>query len=216
MAEFDPHYQDAVAREIRKEFFAQKTALMGKTYRPHANQRSFVFWQRAAAQAIRLGAPPDAYVRAAFAHCRLSTGPFPNALAGQAAARWWAEYANLHPSVKTLPPGGDLLSGPSGAARELMDDIAYARAFLGQVTGELGWPPGPATCELLRAGTLSAVPPHIRAIFGCGDPYIARRYGKEMMQYLAEHPEKARAMHEVGIDMVDLLRWLRGEQHGQH
>ena len=98
--EHDEKLRDAVAREIKKAYTERKSRLLGRPWKPSSRHQAFKLWQNAADKALELNAPPEAYIYAAFKHCRMSTGPFPNNLGGAAAAGWWRQYVLQNPGYR--------------------------------------------------------------------------------------------------------------------
>ena len=211
MIEFDEKYRDAVAREIRKIYSERKASVMGRPWKPNERHRAFENWQRAADQALRLGAPAEAYVHAAFRHCKLSTGPFPNTLAGKAAETWWGNYCRENPGYakrKTeedeSPPVGETV-----AAEDIKKELSHLRNALYQITGEKDWAPiGPKGIDVVRSELLPMTP-HSRLILSYPDETVKKYYKEEIMENFQKRPDVFRAMCSLGFDMKEITEWLK-------
>ena len=216
--EVDEKMRDAIAREMRKAYAERKSRLLGRKWKPNARHQSFAHWQRAADQALRLDAPAEAYIYAAFAYCKMSTGPFPNNLAGPAAVGWWSEYMLHNPGYreerKQLEEAGadpNLVSGVTPAITEIKQDLQHLRTSLFRMTNEKDWPPlGPKSLRVVRSEMLP-MRPHMRMILSYPDDVVLKYYGKEILQNFERRPEILRAMQTLGFDTLELLQWLRQE-----
>lgn len=213
--EQDEKLRDAVAREIKKAYVERKSRLLRRTWKPSSRHQAFKLWQNAADQVLELGAPPEAYVYAAFQHCRMSTGPFPNNLGGPAAAAWWRAYVLQNPGYREefeqLKEAGieDPLSGSAPAITEIKDDLAHLRKALYKMTGEKDWPPiQPKSLEIVRSEILQ-MRPHMRLILAYPDDLVREYFGEEIMENFEKRPDIIRAMQTLEYPMNEILAWLR-------
>lgn len=211
MIDVDEKYRDAVAREIKKFYGERKSAVLGREWRPNERHRMFENWQRAADQAIRLEAPADAYVYAAFRYCKMSTGPFPNNLAGKSAETWWHNYCRENPAYQKKQKDADE-SGAVGetlAAEKIKQELAHVRNALYHITGEADWPPlGPKSVEVVRSEMLPMTP-HIRLIMSYPDELVKKFYKEDILENFHQRPDIFRAMEWLGFDMKNIMQWLR-------
>lgn len=209
---------DAVAREIRKYYIERKSALFNGQFKIHKKFAEFRHWQEAALVCIELGATPETYVDAAFAHCGIPAGPYPNNMAGGAIRGWYGRYA--HKPARTVQPtvgtnSADFLAGltagvnkslpPSPAMITLKEDIDWTRRSLLRLTGTCNI--NATTIEYINSFTVS-YPPHVRALLGYGNEKVKKFFGSEALDIFIKNPAIYRAAEDLGYPIRDILLWL--------
>lgn len=213
----DPRHIEALARELKKEFILAKRRRLGKVYKPSKRHDRFDYWRRAAEQCYELSAKPQDYVAAAFEQCKMSTGPFPNAMFGPAARGWWRSYVNIRPALKAVrdmekEAGVKCLDSnfPSGQELELGRDIQQIRELLVESCGT--WKLTEATLQKLRSRAFP-IEPWARVLLtwtsSGGDPEVGARYGVETLEFLHARPNVLNAARILGFPMNDILQWLQ-------
>jgi len=213
--EYDEKMRDAVAREIKKAYTERKSRLLGRPWKPSSRHQSFSLWQAAADNALHLGAPPEAYVQAAFRNSKLVNGPFPNNLGGAAATRWWADYVKQNPKYREeqemLEVLGikDLMNMSPPAVTDIKEELQSVRQELYNMTGEKEWPPlGPKSLDIVQS-TILPMSPHMRLILSYPDDTVRDWFGEEILEHFHNRPDVLRALNAFGYPMNEILSWLR-------
>lgn len=203
---------DAVAREIRKYFLERKNSSLSNKFVLKGNNAEFVHWQRAAELCIELNATPEVFVDAAFAHCRNSLGPFPNAMYGSACRGWYAQYtASRHGYKKAKKEaeesGQDAMFGD--AANEhvynLKYDIDLTLRSLKRLSGTSDI--NDITIEYLNSLT-TGYPAYVRVLLGFRNEKIKLLFGEEAYNFYISHPQMYRAAESLGYPIKNILTWL--------
>lgn len=200
---------DAIAREIKRHYMEHKNALYGGKFTLHSKY-DFVYWQRAAESCIEVEATPAAYVDAAFRGCTLSTGPYPNAMAGPAAKSWYnSQRSKAQDRAKTqsINHGRDAMFDENNSPHviSLRTDIDLVNTSLLRLTGtsEIN----SKTIEYVNSFTTS-FPSYVRVLLGHGNAKVKRFFGEEALHFYNLHPGTLRAAELLGYPIRDILLWL--------
>lgn len=208
---------DALGREIRKYYLERKASLYDGQFRLKGDNAEFKHWQKAAVLCLELNATPEVFVDAAFAHCRLQTGPFPNSMYGIACRGWYKSYiagrATLRASQKqVLDTGGDLISSTEANAHvdALRYDINLVLTSIFRLTGtkEIN----SQTIEYVSSFTTS-YPAYVRVLLGYRDEQVKTLFGAEALKFYNNKPFYSRAAETLGYPIRDILLWLNVPAH---
>ncbi len=184
----DPETQN-VADAVRKAFRATKAQQSGRPYRPMARWDDDAVWLKIAACCQQHEADPANWVAAAFQYNKVPGGPFPNQLAGAAAARWYHELVKSS-STSTSGEAVDLVGDE--VTREVQSVV---ERFLMQ---------GCAPKDLLGDPCLYEIPAYVRLIMLPDDPDIFGKFGREAHGQITANPR----LFEVLVRKGYRLDWL--------
>lgn len=208
---------DAVAREIRKYYIERKNAIYQNRFKLVGKNAEFIHWQRAAEVCLELNATPEVFIDAAFANCKNSVGPFPNAMYGPAVRGWYKEYTASRYKYKeakqnAIDAGHDPVFDvdSNNFADDLRGEINLVRRSLIRLTGtsEIN----AQTIEYIRS-LATSFPAHIRVLIGYKDAEIKSLFGKEAYEFYTNKPYYFRAAESLGFPIRDILLWLNAPQN---
>lgn len=200
---------DAIAREIRKYYIEHKNAMYGGKFTLHSKY-DFTYWQKAAVSCVEVEATPAAYVDAAFRCCTLSTGPYPNAMAGAAAKSWYnSQRSNAQDKARdnSFRHNRDVMFDENNSPHviSLRADIDLVNTSLMRLTGTSTI--NSKTIEYVNSFTTS-FPAYVRVLLGHGNEKVKRFFGEEALHFYALHPGTVRAAEILGYPIRDILIWL--------
>jgi hypothetical protein len=109
---------DGLAHKLRREFALAKTAQLKRPYRPHPRFNNIQLWYAAAARCLELKASPDDFIHAAFIHCHVPGGPFPQQLANRSVDKWYQKYISV---LGNSLPSGETVCG--SMFKRLLQDV---------------------------------------------------------------------------------------------
>jgi hypothetical protein len=208
---------DAVAREIRKYYLERKQVLFKQKFKLSEKHSDFFHWQRAAEVCIELNATPEVYVDAAFSYCQMPTGPYPNAMYGVAARKWYAAYNNgrtdlLQSRQKSEEAGRDFMFDEENdvSVLNLKADIEYVNRSLLRLLGSSAITD--SAIEYL-ASIMASYPPHVRVLLAPGNEKVKKFFGKYALEYYMKNPRAHRAAEILGYPIRDILLWLNVQTH---
>ena len=208
---------DAVAREIRRYYLERKNSIYNNKFKLSPKHSEFVHWQRAAVVCMELNAVPEVFVDAAFKYCNITTGPFPNAMYGQCARKWYAAYmagrkdlVQAHETAKCL--GLDPSSDPNSDMHvvTLRNDIDFVKRSLYRLKGNDRID---NTAMLYIESLMVSYPPHVRVLFGFKNEKIKNFFGKEAYQYYMQNPGMFYAAETLGFPIKEIISWLNAPTH---
>lgn len=208
---------DAVAREIRKYYLERKQVLFKNKFKMHEKHSEFFHWQRAAEVCIELNATPEVYVDAAFSYCRLATGPYPNAMYGPAAKKWYTSYSNGREDLaqsrqKSEEQGRDFMFDEENdvGVLNLKADIEYVNRSLLRLLGSSDIT---ETALEYLASLMVSYPPHVRVLLAPGHEKVKKFFGRFALEYYMKNPRAHRAAETLGYPIRDILLWLNVQTH---
>lgn len=208
---------DAVARDLRRYYIERKNSIFNNKFKMNPKQAEFMHWQRAALVCLELNAAPEVFVDAAFAHCTLSTGPFPNALYGSAARGWYKSYvagknALIKAQEKATQNGKELgydeESDPNVIS--LRSDLEFVKRSLTRLKGNAEID---ARAMLYLESLMVSYPPHVRVLLGFKNEKIKNFFGKEAYQYYMQNPGMYYAAEQLGFKIKEIVAWLSAPTH---
>ncbi len=212
-----PDQVDAIAREIRKYYLERKSLLFGGSFRLTGRNAEFAHWQRAAEICIGLEATPETYVDAAFAYCRLSTGPYPNTMYGPCAKSWYLTYIKTRDGIKHAQDranaaGRDPRFDPAASPHldSLKSEIQFVKHSLIRLTGTSEV--NEVTIEYINSFTTS-YPAHVRALMGYKNEKVKKFFGSEAYDNFVNSPGLQRAAESLGYPVREILLWLNAPPH---
>lgn len=170
------------AAEIKRAFFARKTAQLGRRYTPQERWRRDDFWEAAGAQCVELEADPESYVRAAFQGNTVPGGPFPSQLGGKASAMWWKRYADqFRQAVDGLTP----------FEQDIHSLMVWAKAQGLRQTKDTG---GELDFYLRES---SELPAYVRILLGGRSPEVVAKWRSEARSDLLSDPALLAALRRL-------------------
>lgn len=206
---------DAIAREIRRHYIERKNQLFKGKFKLPKNI-DFSNWQKAAEVCYELGAPPEAYVDAAFSSCTMSTGPYANTLAGTAVKRWYKEhyagrFSYREQKQKAAEANRDAMfdEDTNTYVSDLKYEILLVKRSLMRLTrtDEIN----EHTMEYINSLT-TGYPVHVRVLLGYKDPAVKDLFGQAALQFYTTRPQYIRAAQTLGYPIHEILLWLRSPQ----
>lgn len=186
MSDISPEVEN-VAMEIRKQFRAAKTQQTGKPYRPASRWDTEDLWHRAAEACVTAKADPASWVQAAFLYNKVPGGPFPNQLAGKAAANWYAQA-----KVAVL---GEVTTEQV----DLMDQ-AVTEAVSGAMLRHIAV--GDPLKRVLMAPYYHEIAAWTRVILAPGDEDILRVWGRAAYAEISKNPRLCDCLQRRGYDLT--------------
>ena len=208
---------DAVAREIRRYYLERKNSLYHNKFKLSPKQAEFVHWQRAALVCLELNAVPEVYVDAAFAHCKMSTGPFPNNMYGVAARSWYSEYMVGRKKLqeaqnKALKAGIDPAYDENSdtSVVTLRGDIDFVHRSLTRLKGNSKIDD---KAMLYIESLMVSYPSHVRVLLGYKNEKIKNIFGREAYQYYMQNPSMYYAAETLGFPIKEIIAWLNAPKH---
>lgn len=201
------HQMLLTASAIREHYTRRKAAALGSHYKPSPRHNKHEYWVNAAKQCLRLEASPEDYVDAAFRHSGQRSGPFPNALAGAAAERWYREYARNKTDHETTVDGKPSAMADVAEA-ELITGLNQIRLFLHHRTGNGRDMQTPDNLASLRMRIIPLWDPG-RALLGYPDPAVLREFGLIAYKHFMEHPAQRVAARKLNLPIDEMIKWIQ-------
>jgi hypothetical protein len=208
---------DAVAREIKKYYVERKNSAFNKKFKLHGKHAEFTHWQRAADLCLELQATPEVFVDAVFDGCKSPLGPFPNALYGNMARKWYQTYiankSGYTQAKKELESAGtDVMFGDALNIHtyNLKYDVELVHRSLIRLTGTSEV--NSVTIEYINSLTTS-YPAHVRVLLGFGNEKVKLFFGEEALNYYNARPHMYRAAEALGYPIKKIIVWLNAQKN---
>lgn len=214
----NPDQVDAIAREIRRYYLERKNASFGNAFRLTGHNANFSHWQKAAEVCIDLDATPETYVDAAFAYCRMSTGPYPNAMYGNSARAWYKMHTAGR--SKTVSTQEKARSDGGAAAQRLncdpaLDALNGAIGFIKESLIRLTGTDEINETTLKYIGSMATgYAPFARVLlaYPSRDKTVKEFFGPEAYDAYVMNQSLYRAAEKLGYPIREILLWLNAPQ----
>lgn len=203
---------NAIARDIRSYYIERKNSLYQGRFKMPPQYADFIHWQKAAEVCIELGATPEVYVDAAFSHCNLNLGPYPNTMYGNAIRRWYNSYMVgrediINSRKKSIENGKDPMFDSSNdlSVINLRSEIDFVERSLLRLTGTSA-----INSETINyvAGLSVNYPAHVRALLGAKNEKVKKFFGADALNYFNRNAGAYRAAETLGYPIREILLWL--------
>ena len=196
---------------IREHYTRRKSQCLGSAYKPSPRHCKPEYWVNAAKQCLRLGANPQDYIDAAFNHCRQKGGPFPNALAGEAAAEWYRRYArDLHDpkAVNHVQVDGQVVPMEDMSMMNLVCGLDVIKMAMFNRSGDASNVKSPENLETLRMRIIPLWAPG-RVLLGFPDPQVMEDFGQIAYDHFMSHPGEIQAARLLKLPIDEMLKWIQ-------
>jgi len=185
-----------VGLQARKYFLEQKSARMGKRYKPNPSWDNDDFWAHIGQVCIDLKARPDLFILAQFQRSRKRDGPFPNQLrGGMAQGAYHAFYSNYRPPDDSfVEESHDMVVNTDEVTELCQEAIASCRRVF----------PERSVVEALRS-PLVTCPDWLRILLAPQDEEIMKLYLDGGSKYLLKNPQLQAQCQAVDLPVSDVL-----------
>lgn len=199
----------ALARVARQTFYAEKSRVLGRPYKPKDRHDNLDRYIKIAQLCLTLRADPRDFVQAAFQQCNMAGGPFANMLASETAVRWWKATVKAITPESGAAEGQDVDLSVMPCEMDLKTDIELTQSMFLHNTGSTDFR-DPANLALMRS-EFSELPCTGRALLGSYDPEVLTKFGKVIYEFFTTRPNYTDAARKMGYPIDATLQWIHDQ-----